>query len=276
MHRLRYVSATTGEVVELDGPITFSGIASDVRAKQWGYDLQGRSITNVRRAAQEGKMEIVTTLAEADRMSLIFDADVASRQPGSMESDGWHQRCYMVSDKPVSISGNRAKLDCGVVLLDGAWRKGDTYVMRAASGDSRGTKVYPYTYSYTYSSEIGGLYLEVPGVLPAPFRFVFYGPAVNPSVRIGNNLYQYNIAVPAGGHLIVDTIPRSVVTLVDPIGVRTNEFDCAERGSGEGCGMYAFEHLPPGTVAVTWSDMFGFDLTVWHERGGLPYESDSA
>lgn len=274
MRRLRYVSASSGEIVELDGPITYSGIAASIRAKQWGYDLEGRSISNVRKKAREGELDVTTTWAEADRMSLIFDADVSAQTPGTMECDGWSQRCYVVSGEPEDISAGKARISMVAVLLDGAWRKGESYVMRAASGDSRGTKVYPYVYPYTYSSELGVMYIDVPGVTPAPFRFVFYGPAVSPMVRIGSNLYQYNIAIPTGGHLIVDTLPDAAVTLVDPLGARTNEFACAVRGTGEGCGTYAFERLAPGTQSVSWSDMFGFDLTIWHERGDLPYEPD--
>lgn len=270
MGRLRYVSGVSGEAFELDGPYTYIGLGADLRAGNWLYSLEGHTVTNPRLGASEGEIEAWSRLDVADGLSRIADADFASGVPGTFEGDGWYQRGYILSPKPVSIRRPKCKLKIPVIMLDGAWRKEETLSMRQASGDANGTKVYPYEYPYLYASEFGIRYIEVADAAPIPFRFVFYGPAVNPTVRIGSNRYQFNISVPEGGYLLVSTLPDAAVTLVDADGTRTDEFGCAIRGDGEGSGSYSFERLSPGVQEVWWSDMFGFDLALVHERSDFP------
>lgn len=270
MGRLRYVSGATGKVIELDGPITFVGIAGEFRAGRWKYNLEGNIVTSPRREAYEGKLEATTSLEIADSLSPIGDADFSQRKPGLFEGDGWHQRGYLLPPKPISIRRPKCKLEIPVILLDGVWQKEETISMRQASGDANGTKIYPYTYPYYYASEFGVRYIEITDASPIPFKFTFYGSAINPSVRINGNMYQFNITVPEGGYLSVDSLPDPAVTLVTKDGTRTGEFWCAERGDGEGSGTYSFERMNPGTNEVWWSDMFGFDLTLIHERSDFP------
>lgn len=268
---MSYVGAVSGQTVSLDGPITYIGIGAPLRARKWQYDLNGLSISNVRRTARECEITATTTTAQADSMEAVFDADVAAKRPGVMSGDGWSQRAYVVESEPEDIAGGKCRVTLKVVLLDGAWRKPEEHHMLQASGDASGTKVYPYVYGYYYAGEFGVRYLTVPDAASVPFRFVFYGPAVSPQVRIGENHYQFNVTLQSGEHMIVESVPDATVTLVDVDGFRTDMFSCAVRGGGEGSGNYSFERIPPGVHEVQWSDMFGFDLVVLHEMGGFPY-----
>lgn len=268
---MSYIGTVTGKEINLDGPVTYIDVAGPLRARRWEYDLNGLSISNVRRKARECEITASTTEAIADEMDSAFDADVAAGRPGTFTGDGWSQSGYVVSSELERASGGRCRVKLKCVLLDGAWRKAEEFHMLQASGDARGTKVYPYTYGYYYASEFGVRCLTVDDAASIPFKFVFYGPAVSPSVRIGANRYQFNVSLQSGEHLIVESIPNASVTLVDASGIRTDMFSCAVRGEGEGSGTYSFERIPPGVHEVQWSDMFGFDLIVYHERGGFPY-----
>lgn len=270
MGRLKYTSGSIGKVLELDGPITYVGIAGGFRRSQWTYDLEGRSISSPRRQAREEELEVITTIDIADTISAIADPDMALKKPGTFEGDGWTQRGFITGYELTDIRRPRCKLTLKVILLDGAWHKEELISMRQASGDANGTKIYPYEYSYYYASEYGVRYLEINDATPIPFRFVFYGPATNPTVRIGSNYYQFNISVPDGGYLAVASLPDSTVELVESDGSRLNAFSSAVRGDGEGCGNYAFEKILPGVNEVWWSDMFGFDLVLVHERSDFP------
>lgn len=270
MRRLRYVSGSTGNVIELDGPITFVGIAGEFRRGMWKYNLEGRSISSPRRQASEVQLDATTSVEVADTMSTITDADISTQRPGTFEGDGWKQRGYITGYELSDVALGKCKVTISIVLLDGAWHKEESLSMYQNSGDINGTKKYPYPYPYTYASEFGVRYIEIEDAAPIPFRFVIYGPAVNPKVRIGTNYYEFNITVPEEGYLIVSSLPEPTVELVERDGTRTNVFSCAVRGNGEGSGNYAFERISPGTQEVWWSDMFGFDLILVHERSDFP------
>lgn len=272
MNRLRYLASVSNEVVELDGPASYVGIAAGVRSNSWDYSLEGRAVSSRRRLAREEDVEITTTREEAERISAIFDSDFAAEKPGILECEGWTQRCFILTNKPSSLGRGGMRLAATVLLLDGVWKSGVTYHMFQASGDSQGTKIYDYEYPYEYASEYAIRNINISSGSPMTFKFVFFGPAVNPQVRIGKNVYKFTTAIPAGGHMIVDTSAASPkVNLVSAEGLIADVFSCAERGTGEGCGTYAFERVAPGVNEVWWSDMFGFDLTVYKERGDLPY-----
>ena len=106
----------------------------------------------------------------------------------------------------------------------------------------------------------------------APLRFIIYGPAVNPAIRIGGNWYKAEVTVPEGGYLVVDplAVPRSV-TLVNMDGSTLDVFAKASRGGGLGSGEYIFQPASPGTHEVDWSGSFGFDLTWYEEEGEPPW-----
>ena len=98
------------------------------------------------------------------------------------------------------------------------------------------------------------------------------GPVIDPSVRIGGNLYRVDVVVPEGGRLVVDPLasPRSV-TLVNADGSTVDAFSKARRGDGLGGGEYIFQPAPPGANEVGWDRSFGFDLTWYEEEGEPPW-----
>lgn len=272
MRRLSYIGAVTGETVELDGPKVYSGTALDLRANSWDYSLVHCGVESAVRAAHEPNLAVwAKSLDDVDRMIRVFDADMAAKRPGTFLSGGWSQRGLVAACSPSSLSRNHFEADLTVLLLDGVWRRPEIVSMFPSSGDGRGTKVYPYTYAYRYAADEGVRFVSVSDAAEVPFGMTIYGYAVNPSISIAGNIHQFNITVPAGGYLLVDARPDPSVTLVTAEGLRTEAFSSAVRGDGEGCGRYAFQRLPPGTSEVRWPDSFGFDLTIYHESGTLPF-----
>ena len=132
---------------------------------------------------------------------------------------------------------------------------------------------YPHDYPHDYMRTS---YAEsiTPSVLtPSNVHFVIFGPAVNPYVIVGDNTYQVNVTVPAGGYLTVDGRDKTIVlTLAD--GTIQNVFSAGVRGSGQGGGNYVFEPVAPGEQSVSWDGSFGFDFG-WYEEEGEPPWSQS-
>lgn len=275
MSELRYIATVTGDVIELDGPLTYVGTALNLRARKWSYKLGFRNLV-ANKAAREAKLTGWTrSEAEMDRAERAFDADIAAGRPGTIECGRWSQHAYIVNTVPKKVHGGSVDYESDVLLMDGSWRKPETFHLFPSSGDASGTKVYPYVYPYTYSGSYGARFIDIEDTARLPFLLRIFGFAASPQIRIGNNVYQFDISVPKGGYLEIDTRSDPTVTLVTEDGTRTDEFHCAERGSGEGCGVYAFEPIPYGKTEARWNDSFGFDLTVFHESVGLPYEPDN-
>ena len=275
MHRLSYISGTGAAEVCLDCRSALAGTAEGVRGREWGYSIGYRSIAAATRAARECSMSVTfLDLSVADELRRLADRDVAMATPGTLAIDGWTQRAYITAADPSSISRAHMSAKLTVVLLDGVWRKGHTVAfeqLTATSGDGEFLDL-PYDLPYDLGVPSTRRYVDVGEWGAAPLRFVFYGPCVNPAVRIDGNWYRVDVTVPDGGYLVVDPLatPRSV-TLVAADGSTADAFAKARRGNGLGSGEYVFQPASPGVHDVEWDRSFGFDLTWYEEEGEPPW-----
>lgn len=276
MRSMGYTSAVTRERHDMQCARIVGGEPGAVRADSWDYNTGYRDLSY---AARKARKEAVTVamldLAAADALRLAADADLASMTPGTLDFDGWSQRCYIAGAEVKAVVGGGAVVELETVLLDGVWRKKDTYEFRPGTGS--GTigvghgYAYGYAYGYPYSEETSRE-IEVDSIVASPFRIIIYGQAVRPSVTIGGNRYQVSTDVPDGGYLLIDSI-EGTVTKVAKNGYRTNALPDAVLGGGVGSGSYIFEDIPAGMSTVSYDGSFGWDLEVYREDGAVPWTS---
>ena len=88
---------------------------------------------------------------------------------------------------------------------------------------------------------------------------IVYGPVNNPSVTIGNHLYNVNCEVDSSEYLVIDSIEREIY-IISNFGEKKNVFNKRNNES------YIFQKINHGINSVIWSGGFGFDITVYDER----------
>lgn len=271
---LAYVGST-GERVELDAKPIYVGTALGVRGRQWNYTLGRRNITGVSRQASEASLTAdYLTLEAADAARRVMDRDVSSGTPGRLVTPaGWEQRAYVVAQEPTDRYHGWLRADLTVLLLDGVWRR---LVSRSYGKNDEGAdygKAYSYGYEYDYAPPNNASTVTVDAPAASPIRLVIYGYALNPELTIGGNTYSFDVEIPSGGYMVVDSRPDPTVTLVDGSGREHDAFPSAHRGAGLGSGEYAFQPVPPGVSTVGWDRSFGFDLGIYLEEGEIPWTS---
>lgn len=276
MRSLGYTSAVTRKRYDMQSARIVGGEPNAVRANNWDYKVGYRDLSY---AARKARKETVTVamrdLAAADALRLAADADLTSMKPGTLDFDGWEQRCYIAGVEAKAVSGDAASVKLEVVLLDGVWRKKDVYEFRSGTGSGTVGVGHGYDYGYAYGypySEETSREIEVASIVASPFRIIIYGPAVRPSVAVGGNRYQVRTDVPDGGYLLIDSI-GGAVTKVAKNGYKTNALPDAVLGGGVGSGSYIFEDIPAGTSTVSYDGSFGWDLEVYREDGAVPWTS---
>ena len=273
MHKLEYISGVGSIHISLDGDSAFVGTAAAIRGRAWSYTVGYRALTGVSRDARE--CELTLTLLDpsvADTLRRAADRDMANGKPGTLIADGWSQRAYIVKAEPDIINDMIITMALTVVLLDGVWRKPHTVEFEplTVSANSYDYLDLPYDLPYDLGIPPTTSFLKTGEWWDTPLKFVIYGTAVNPTIRIGENWYKVDATVPEGGYMTVDPIERTVV-VVDADGTATDVFAKAHRGNGLGGGEYIFEPAKPGTHEVSWDMSFGFDLTWYEEEGEPPW-----
>ncbi len=271
MGKLIYRCGASNNEIELDGPLVFAGTALGIRNSKITYALGYRSVQSFSRPARAGTVDIsFTDLKEADRIVRLIDADIAAEKPGVFVADGWEQRGYIACIDPNELTPQMLTAQAECLLLDGSWVKPRLFHLFPSSGDATGTKRYAYRYPYRYASEYGVRAVTVDSLISVAFKMCIFGYVRNPTIRIANNVYRCNVTVPDGGYLLIDSRDSSAL-LVGRNGERSNVYSSCERGTGEGCGNYAWERIPPGTSLASWNDTFGFDLTLFEEISAPPF-----
>lgn len=272
MNQLEYVPGIGGASVQLDGPTSFVGIAENLRSREWEYDLGYRDLVSATRPAREVDVTFNADYQTADELRRVADADVTARTPGIfIAQQEWRQRGYILASNPNDIHFGRLSTELKIALLDGAWWR---LVSQSFFIDDETTTDefldYPHDYPFDYAKR-ATIAAVTPSVLtPSAVHLVVYGPAINPYVIVGDNRYQVNVTVPAGGYLAVDGRDKTIVlTLAD--GTTRSEFAAGVRGSGQGGGEYVFEPIASGTQSVAWDGSFGFDLGWYEEEGEPPW-----
>lgn len=265
--------SSSGAVLGLDGPSTFIGEAHEMRSREWSYTLGSRSLRSATRAAREVAIHAqFTDPSEADLLCEVGDFDVATGAYGKLRCNGWEQRAAIVSQTPTIIRRNFLEADLKIALLDGVWRLPRRFSFVPGSDGGGAWLDLPNDAPYDLAEPPAPTHIEVDGIMPMPAVIIVYGPANSPYVRIAGNTYEAKCNVPANGYLVIDPIsePRKAY-VVDSQGNVTDVMSALVRGSGAGCGTYAFERVPPGFHEVSWPRTFGFDVVVYRERGDVPW-----
>lgn len=273
MFRFYYESADGLYSVPLDGPITYSGIAAEVRSREWAHTLGARDIYNVNRIARTAQLEMTTSFEQADYMRNVFDADISDGTPGRFVIDDvWSQKGYVVSQSLEALFDKRIQATLTLVLLDGFWWNLEhiEFLPVVDESDSYPWLDYEYDFEYDYKRPPVAQMITTKSLSSSPIHLVIYGPAINPYVIAGGNRYQVNTTVPAGSYLVVDGKEKTI-TLIGLDGSVTNAFADGLRGSGIGGGEYIFEPVPAGDVAVAWDNSFGFDFGWYAEESEPPW-----
>lgn len=119
---------------------------------------------------------------------------------------------------------------------------------------------YNYDYDYDYTlEELGVRRWNNNHYAPSDFILNIFGAVNNPRITIGNHPYIVNTTLETGDYLTIDS-RNNTVTKTQNNGTVTNIFKY--RNTVES----VFEKIPAGENLITWSGLFGFNLTLFLER----------
>lgn len=119
---------------------------------------------------------------------------------------------------------------------------------------------YNYDYDYDYTLEaLGVRRWNNQHYAPSEFIMNIYGAVENPRITIAGHPYIVNVQLEATDYLTINS-RNNTVTKTQNNGVVTNIFKY--RNTAES----VFQKIPAGENLITWSGLFGFDITLFLER----------
>lgn len=275
---LSYIS-NNGTVIEFGSGSAYYADPDVFRGYDEDYSTLRNSVVRFSKKVRSVEMPILIsadTEKEGARLLDVMDQafihDIMANTPGKIVVDGYYARAFIQSvamSCADSVGLYEIELSTSVLIPNPVWILEDTHEYSLERGSSIRGLNYSHNYPYNYcSGSITGL-LKNPLSWPCAVKIIVYGPASNPAIYIGDNLYEVDVEVPAGGYLVIDGMDKSKISLRNRLGEESNVFRLRAPGS-PGSGSYVFERVPAGTHRVTWNGTFGFSLILYHERGMPP------
>lgn len=199
-----------------------------------------------------------------DSFHTEIERDVRNTTPGRLTWGSWYVNCFIRSSStyPDPQSGYTVN-DIEIYVPYPFWISPRTYNFYPETGEETQSTWLDYEYGYEYdytprSAGSGEIRNTAPG--SARFKMVFYGPAINPYVYIGQTRYMVNISLAEGELLEIDSMNQTVTKILQG-GERINAFNNREKGDTS-----IFEPIPVGRSSVIWPASVGLELTVYQER----------
>lgn len=276
LDKMKYVNSR-GQVIEF-GKAPYYIKYNDIRKYKWDYDqYQSYSrISRFYRGLSERQLPVVIVAgsvsactAAKNRLHEVIDYDVQKKTKGKLYIGDYYISGYFFSAEQSSFleSGCKANIALNFVAEKSVWiRELKTEFLRKSEDDAGGTgttlgtksPVYDYPYDYLIEDSSRTV-ITNESITDAAVEIVINGYAENPSIRIGKNLYEFELIVERGEYLKIDGLNKEAL-LVDLTGNSQSVFGYRNKQYD------LFAKVPEGNNSVSWSGGFEFSITLYEER----------
>lgn len=211
-----------------------------------------------------------------DHLADVVQADVIDETDGRLYTDtGFYLSCKIIgSEKTDWRMGLPIMFNTLTVLADKpVWIREETkefFSQSEVPAPENGFLDYEYDYEYDYTSQkIGTSDWYIDHYQPSEFKMTIFGPCVNPRILVNGYPYEVFDALEAGEYIVIDSRDNSVVKhLVN--GTTQNVYDLRAKDQS------VFEPIPSGYLNISWSGAFGFEITLYIERGEPRWKTKSS
>lgn len=211
-----------------------------------------------------------------DHLADVVQADVIDGKDGRLYTDtGFYLSCKIIgSEKTDWRMGLPIMFNTLTVLSDKpVWIREETkefFSQSEVPAPEDGFLDYEYDYEYDYTSQkIGTSDWYIDHYQPSEFKMTIFGPCVNPRILINGYPYEVFDTLESGEYLVVDSRENSVTKHLAN-GAVQNVYDLRAKDQS------IFEPIPSGYLNISWSGAFGFEVTLYIERGEPRWKTKSS
>lgn len=211
-----------------------------------------------------------------DHLADVVQADVIDGKDGRLYTDtGFYLSCKIIgSEKTDWRMGLPIMFNTLTVLSDNpVWIREETkefFSQSEVAAPENGFLDYEYDYEYDYTAQkIGISDWYIDHYQANEFTMTIFGPCTDPRILVNGYPYQVFDSLEAGEYIVIDSRDNSVVKhLVN--GTTQNVYDLRAKDQS------VFEPIPSGYLNISWSGLFGFEITLFVERGEPRWKTKSS
>lgn len=255
------------EVIEFGKNGVYANIG-DLRDYAWNVTVRNNRVSAFNRETGTRTLPVVIMCSsEAEGLRIknklfeVMEKDVLAKQYGKLYCGDYYMQCYVTESTKGDYLYSKRYMTLELTLTTDSpyWVKETVFSGGVVSDQITTGLDYSYDFPYDFTSSLVSQYINNANFTAANFRIIIYGECVNPTITIGDHVYQVNCTVNTGEYLTIDSVTKKVF-LTDTTGKVTNKFNSRNKNS------YIFEKIPVSTSSVAWDGSFGFDVILLEER----------
>lgn len=234
-----------------------------------GTDLQyGKRVSSFSKDAVTYETVLLFSGTVAERAQMItqlhedFELDVRSKKMARITWGNWYVDCYITASSTDPADCDWTENTITIYCPNPFWRREEKKSFQAQEEPPIQQEFLDYQYGYNYDYFLGAIGNErwvrtFP--FASDFKMTIYGEVSNPRIAINGYPYQVNDTLEATEYMVIDS-RAGTVTKYLANSTNVSIFDKRDK-------VYSvFQQIPAGTLNVTWTGLFGFDLVLYDER----------
>lgn len=240
---------------------------NQLRDYEWEVEVENNRIKGFKRGVAKKTIPFVFAVNEAqaneikDKFYEHFDVDVLTGREGYFTINGYKYYCYVTKNvkSDYLISQRHLRINVEATSDKSYWYKEKTVTIdfNETTGETNALK-YAFTYPFTYRGSnsvnmINENFVDSDAIIRC------YGEAINPLIKIGDNVYQVNTSITANEYIEINTIEKTIYKYSN-FGEKTNIFEKRNKQYD------IFKQVPSGANNVSASDNFKVDIVLIEKR----------
>lgn len=266
---VKYIGAG-GTVDMSSAPILYQ--EHDFMKRETGYNSTplvsglGSKLTRFFREAKEYKIALSVwgddMHATLNGMTDVFERDIFSQTPGKLFVNEEYLNCYIIASNvgDWTLAGNGVSVELTVMAEKPLWIKEELLSYGTFTAGSATGFILPTAIPFGFTSNTGIRQLIVDHHSSVLAEISLFGPSVNPSFSIGEQIYQVNGTLLAGERFVINQLDKTVIKVTNS-GEVINCFNLRSKTYS------VFEPIPAGENILTYSGEFAISINLFYERG---------
>lgn len=272
-----YYEGSDGSIIDFMSHPVFAQSPETLAGNKWNYStISGvNNIGRVKRFyknTQEASLRLSVMTDTAEEFNEVmyhihrtFDRDVRRLKPGKLWWNGFYKEVFAVETAQDEFEELFEAIECDVTFISvyPYWirKKVHQFINMGDQEEALEDGLdYNFDYNYDYNMDEVIDIIENDCIDKANFELKFYGPVTNPSITIGNHIYELLTELDEGEYATVNSLTKKIQQY-DIYGNMENIFHLRSRES------YIFEPIPEGISMVTRDKDLKVDITIFDERG---------
>lgn len=239
---------------------------------EWDYSLDsydGHPRMAGKRKSTKRNADIIVSaksemecLHQVSTLSDFFDADVLAGKSGKLYVGSGYLRCFITknntSDKYLETRKMLVEVE---ILPDGEeWIYEQTYIFRPQEESKTGKNLdFNFDFPFDFYNGMSNMALLNEAITDVDFEMIVYGKCENPEIMIDGQKYIVHCQLGSGEYLVINSLTKKIYKVKND-GEKVNQYHLQDTD------WYIFQKISSGKHTVSWSGLFGFDITLFERR----------